>query len=126
MKVVASDAWRDILASKCKERSEPRAPTLFVTAGKAYTVYGVSFRNVVGSGGSFLEVLDDYGNLVSAPADVFQIVDGSIPQLWVARMKEDGLCLWPEAFFAKYFFDDLSDGEPEALSKFADVRLVLG
>ncbi len=98
-----------------------------VVVGREYIVFGVTVVIEASSAGKGLlfEHLTDtnYGYLVSTPACLFQIVDGTASSHWRIRIEDDGAVrLWPEVFYKEYFHDRLSDGDPEAVEDFRRIR----
>jgi len=123
MRIQARGDWQDVLAGIGDQLGKP-PPTLFVTANKQYTVYGLSWHTAssVYGMGFLYEVVDDHGNVVSAPMDAFDIVDDRISTTWLVRKRGDSVFFWPELFFQKFFFDDLSEGVPEVVEAFRGLK----
>ena len=56
-------------------------------------------------------------------AVLFEIVDGSPSRFWQAVMRPDGqFVLWPPSWFAEYYHDRLSDGDPAIYADFLEER----
>ena len=94
-----------------------------LTAGKEYPVLGISLLTSAPiNRGVNLMVEDDIGRCAFAPMCLFDIVSPSVSRIWKAEKTEAlDLLLWPNEFLAEFFHDDLSDGEPQALSIFRSV-----
>jgi hypothetical protein len=92
--------------------------------GGEYLVLGITFMLPASphGGGVRYEILNDYGKCRSVPAFLFELADRRVSKHWVARQDDDGaLLLWPEAFYSKFFHDDLSEGEAQAVQMFSSV-----
>lgn len=118
MKIQLIKDWKKLLA----ESGESQSANFFISTEKVYVVYGISIWGQYGNGRPNFEIVDDDGNLVSLPAIIATVVDHTCPNNWIVRMIEKGLVVWPEVFFRKFFFDDLSDGEPTAVRAFKELR----
>ena len=56
-------------------------------------------------------------------AILFEIVDGSPSKYWQAVIGPSGqFVLWPPSWFAEYYHDRLSDGDPVIYADFLEVR----
>ncbi len=100
------------------------APDHQLRVGGEYLVLGITFLLPMPphGGGVRYEILNDYGKCRSVPAFLFELTDRHVSKHWVARQDDDGaLLLWPEAFYAKFFHDDVSEGEAEAVRVFSSV-----
>jgi len=96
-----------------------------VTIGKEYLVLGVTLfaggENT--PRGAAYKIEADGGTVYSVPVPLFEIVDNRPSRYWrVGRRGPFGLVLWPQEFFERYFFDDLSEGVPAALRTYDKVR----
>jgi hypothetical protein len=122
MRVKVLDHWADVLPRTVLGSRPP--PKLFISPGKEYLVYGLSLpQNSTVYGRVLLcEVIDDDGNLISTPIDIFEVTDRQIPAIWRAESRDGSFFLWPETFLRKFFFDDLSEGDPETIDAFRVVR----
>lgn len=122
MRVKVLDNWLEILP-KTTIGNGP-CPKIFIGPGKEYVVYGLSWprRSIIYGRAPLCEVVDDYGNLISVPIDIFEVTDRRIPSAWRADVRDGSFFLWPEAFFREFFFDDLSEGDPESVNAFLAVR----
>lgn len=86
--------------------------------GDHYVAYCLHFWG----GGAWVDVAW-HGYLVGVPLCLFEVVDGSVPAFWTARIDEDGdLSMRPEAFHETYFHDDLSESMDAAVRAFEAVR----
>jgi hypothetical protein len=109
-----------------EQRALYKVPSRFnpqhsVTVAKEYFVVAISF--VVDSphyGDSALyEVVNDNRHLVSVPAALFEITDARCSPSWRAKAHDDGtVTLRPEELYGDYFYDKLSDREPETQQMF--------
>lgn len=125
MRVKTVSEWTNVLAAMTVAgRSCPR---LFLSSGRDYLVYGLSWPSQSVSYGPTLlcQLLDDYGNLVSVPVSIFEITDNRIPSVWRAEVGNGSFNLWPEVFYREYFFDDLSDGVPNVVEAFRKARDII-
>jgi hypothetical protein len=99
-----------------------------VTVGEEYLVLGVTlFTGGENTPlGAAYEIEADGGTVYSIPAPLFEIVDDRPSRYWRVGRTEPlgpfGLVLWPEEFFERYFFDDLSEGFPEVVRTYHKVR----
>lgn len=76
---------------------------------------------VVGICDERFRVIDDDGEPVLKPKDIFEIVDSSIPKDWVKRKYKDGEYHIDPKFAAKAgFYEDLFDGKKYAVKAFHD------
>jgi hypothetical protein len=92
-----------------------------VEVGTEYTVFSIDTGLPI----PLLGIADDNGLLYPTPSCLFEIVDASLPALWVAHMNADGdLSLEPPSF-NDFYFSDLADGEPAVVSDFRRVRDML-
>lgn len=94
-----------------------KTSSTWLTIGRVYDVLSLqieSRRNMV-------RIMDDHG---PGPGiyrlEQFDLVDGSIPAIWVARKthRGDGLSLEPEAWTPVGFWERYFDGDPEARAVF--------
>jgi hypothetical protein len=102
----------------------PSTPEYQLVVGNSYLVLGITFVFPMEphGGGLQYQVLNDYGACRSIPACLFEVEDGRSSQYWLAKQESDGsLLLWPEEFFVRYFHDDLSEGEADAMQAFQRV-----
>lgn len=72
------------------------------------------------------ELVDDYGNLTFAPIAAFEVIDGAVPDLWRVDVRDGDVLIWPDIFYREFFFDDLSEGVPECVAAFRNLRSLLG
>jgi len=96
-----------------------------VTAGDEYVVLGLTFvvENDSSGRGLLLEHVDDYGHLVTTPACLFDILDGTVSRYWQIRVGRDGMVtLWPPSFYRQYYHDDLSENVTEVVEDFKRIR----
>ena len=126
MRVKVVSNWVDILAGLGAEGRVKS--TLFLGAGTEYTVFGLSLHreSSIYRGGTLVcKVIDDYGNLTSAPIGIFDVIDGSMPKEWRIEKRFDGVFMWPDLFHREFFFDDLSEGVPECVAEFRNLRYIM-
>lgn len=127
MRVKVVDDWENVLADLGAEGK--LKPRLSVTRGKEYTVYGLSLprsSSVYREGVLNCHIVSDYGNLIFAPANIFSVVDGGLPDCWRIDIRNGSVLMWPDVFYQEFFFDDLSEGVPECVSAFRNLQLLLG
>lgn len=123
MRIKTKPDWQNALSSIVGRLCEA-PPTLFITEMKEYTVYGLSWHatSSIFGAGFVCEVADDYGNIVSVPLDIFDIVEDRVSNTWLVRRRGDSIFFWPELFFQQFFFDDLSEGEPGVVQAFRSIK----
>lgn len=121
MRLQPKSDWKDILA-----RANKSSP-VFVSAGGEYVAYGLSWpTRSLFEPGCICTIVDDDGHLVSAPLAIFEIIDDRCSSTWRVRKGVDGsVFMWPEAFYAEFFFDDLSEGFPEVVSAFKAAKSLM-
>jgi hypothetical protein len=92
----------------------------WLTVGRVYVVLSL----YVASDGNSVQIMGDQG---PGPGiyrlDQFELVDGSIPAIWVASKmpRGNGLSLEPAAWAPVGFWDKYFDGDPEARAVFQQV-----
>ena len=99
-------------------------PEYQIIPGNTYLVLGITFIHPTAphGGGIRYEILNDFGNCLGIPACLFEIEDARCSRYWLSRQNSDNaLVLWPEAFLADYFHDDLSEGIAGAVDAFRRV-----
>lgn len=127
MRVKVLNNWETTLLRMGENKQ--RTPTFFIRAGQEHTVYGLSWLRepaVAGWAGPVCEITDDHGNLVSAPIEIFDVIDSHVPDVWRVVKGDSGVFLWPEVFLKDFFFDDLSEGVPECVEEFRNLQELLG
>lgn len=92
-----------------------------VEIGREYTVYGLSILG----GSVWVDIVeyqrDDFCVLV--PLCLFGILDDRLSKYWHLRILENGeIYLLPEVFYTPYFQDDLTEGVPEAVDGFKQIK----
>lgn len=93
--------------------------TFGVTVGMEYLVFGLR----VVKGYVWVDVAQEFEQLVPVPLSLFEITDPSIPGLWQARVENRALFLWPPSFFEHEFYhEDLVEGVPSVVEDFRRVR----
>ena len=121
MKVKILPDWQ----SKLAQYNAKIDVQLFVNPESHYEVYGLSWRtpsSVFGTPCLLCEIMDDYGNLTSAPIDLFEVIEREVPWFWRTVTSKDAVLLWPDAFLREYFHDDYSNDDPEALLEFEKLQ----
>jgi len=123
MIVRAKKGCQDLLAASFLRRST-RPSSVYISDGTIYVVYGIGWGNAKLLFGetTAVEILDDFGNLTTAPMELFEIICDQVYEGWRVRLIDDSVICWPELFFQKYFFDDLSEGVPEVVAAFKNLR----
>jgi hypothetical protein len=92
-----------------------------IVPGKYYLVMGISY-GITTSADISLEIPDEH-YVLDAPLALFDIVDERPSHYWRAKkFGEHGLHLWPEAFYIDCFHDRLSDGDPELIPIYRELR----
>lgn len=90
-----------------------------LAVGSEYTVLGLQFEthSVVWGTGPWARVAVGE-DLVVAPLCLFDIVEERASRHWRVRRWQDGsVTLWPEAFYADYFLNDVKRKKPAALDE---------
>lgn len=87
----------------------------FLTAGKTYTVIGISLDHY--------RVINDCGEPILFPNDVFEIIEHDIPSDWITikEINEDGdeeYYVDPPGFGVPGFYEDYFDDIPVAVESF--------
>jgi hypothetical protein len=96
-----------------------------ITPGLTYTVLAISvpFKSVYFGSCALFDIMNNHDSLSMVPMCLFEIVDGRVSKYLEARKFEEfGLNIWPSEFFAEYFHDRLSDGDPDAHRILRSVR----
>ena len=92
-----------------------------VTVGKSYVVLGLTFSNapsLLGTDGAITYTENDR-YILSAPLAMFEIVDPRPSTKWTFGRSQNGeWCFWPPSFFADFYADKLSDGDPAMVDDF--------
>lgn len=93
----------------------------FAPIGTEFTVYGIDFV-----GGNVLYRLGNPPReefTIQCLSALFEIVDGSVSRYWQSRVLPGGrFVLWPPSWFAEYYHDRLSEGDPTISADFDEVR----
>lgn len=90
-----------------------------LTAGAEYPVFGLRFW----AGAPWIDIEAVPGYLVIVPLGLFEVIDGRVPENWVAAVDDQGdVSLLPEAFHDKFFIDDLFEGKEDAVRAFQNAR----
>ena len=93
-----------------------------LVAGDVYVALGLEVWNGV----VWVEIAENERTVTSSPLFMFEIVDGQPSQHWTVRQEDEGAVrIWPELFFERAFHDRLSNGEPQLVSRFAELRRTL-
>jgi len=75
--------------------------------------------HVIGIDADDLRLLNDHGQPVLYPADLFTVTDATEPADWITETGDDGeRYAYPPALNAAGFFEDFFDGEPRAVQTF--------
>lgn len=117
MRVQAKADCTELIAKRAA--SVGKQWSIYVAALNEYHVYGLTWYNgspAFGTG-CFYEILDDFDNLISAPSDAFEVIDGHLDD-WTVKSVDGNCFVWPNLFYEKYFFDDLSEGVHDAVRRF--------
>lgn len=106
------------------------SPRLYdLTQNKEYTVLGLSYfiNSDIYAGYPVVEIKNDAGGLTSAPLFLFNIIDDTPSIHWHIKFdkEEDFLQMWPKSFYQDFYFDDLSEGEPDIVDDFNEVCKLL-
>ena len=96
-----------------------------VVVGRVYLVLGLTFhtRSPLYGAAVTVEVDTGDGHLLSAPLELFDVVNGTPSKFWRLKCWPDGsAALWPDPFYIEYFHDDLSEGVPRTIELYERVR----
>src|SRR5688500_18582663 len=90
-----------------------------VSAGDDYVVLGLTFSfgtPALGTG-SWIEYENPRQGeyILTAPMDLFQVVEGTPSSIWELRADHEMVTLWPHSFYVPGYHDRLSDGAVEEL-----------
>ena len=99
-----------------------------VTVGREYVVFGMEFYVDSSSRGTgtWIALVSDYGNLMSAPLCIFEITDARVSRFLECRNSDANVVvLWPAPFYREYFHDDLGEGVDIAVEEFKRVRSLI-
>lgn len=67
-------------------------------------------------------IVDEYGRLMPVPSILFEIVDSRVSTLWLYRELENNqIELKPKQMLEPFFYDSLTDGDPQALKVFKEM-----
>ena len=92
-----------------------------LTLGMTYVVLGLTVPRVpslLGTDGAITYTENDW-YILQAPLVLFDVVDPRMSSKWVLGRNQLGdVCIWPPSFFAEFYHDRLSDGDPELLEDF--------
>lgn len=93
----------------------------FAPIGTEFTVYGIDFV-----GGNVLYRLGNPPReefTIQCLGALFEILDGSVSRYWQSRLLPGGrFVLWPSSWFAEFYHDRLSEGDPAIYADFTEVR----
>jgi hypothetical protein len=107
--------------------SSPGRPKYNITIGATYTVLAITiaFESSISGSCPLLDIVTDGSGIVPAPIPMclFEILDGRVSKYWEAKkIDEFSMTIWPSEFYAEYFHDRLSDGDPDAYRIMQSVR----
>ena len=96
--------------------------TKFASVGDEFIVYGIELFE-----GNLMYYLANppyEGCLIIVLAALFEISDPAISQYWECRVDSSGIfAIWPHSWFEIPFYHDrLSDGEPELVKDWEEVK----
>lgn len=95
--------------------------TNYVTIGEEFCVYGLRLFD-----GIIYAYLFAGDHLFEAPLDLFEIIEGDIPPVWIITSSpENGIAFWPKLFYEDYFFENFSERERTERMQFDELRLVI-
>jgi hypothetical protein len=95
-----------------------------ISEGRKYVIFGLTFTsNGTKSNVCFLQIISDYGHLISVPIFLFDIVDKKVSKYWELKIFQDkGIALWPPSFYKEFYHDDLFEGVDEIVKDFKVVK----
>ena len=88
----------------------------YLTVGAEYEVYAIKFSGIP----SYLLNLDSEQKVYYFLACFFDLIDSSKPPFWIASPEYEG----PVELSGPYVYEDLFDGEPEAVSALRRIRTI--
>lgn len=92
-----------------------------VTVGTEYIVFALQ---VLGSE-TWVQIADNFEQLVPVPLRLFEVVDRACLSVWVFWFDEDGIALGPPALRSESFHTDLLEGKPDAVAEFRRISAAL-
>jgi hypothetical protein len=92
-----------------------------VTLGKEYIVFALQ---VLGAE-PWVQIADDFEQLVPVPLNMFDIVDATVPAGWVLWLDEAVIAVGPPALRSESFHTDLLEGKPDAVAEFRRISAAL-
>lgn len=74
----------------------------------------------------WVDISENDRTVSSVPLLLFEVVDGQVSGYWELRTTNDGgFRLWPSLFYERAFHDRLSNGDPELLRQFLELRRLM-
>ena len=89
-----------------------------------YVVIGLQLEtdSLIWGSGVWVQLADGDGLLI-VPLCLFDVIDSRLPRRWeVRRWEDESVTMWPPAFYAEYFHDDLAAAKAPAVEAFRRVR----
>ncbi|RFM29070.1 hypothetical protein [Deminuibacter soli] len=94
-----------------------------LTIGKKYLVFALT---IASENVHYVQILTDYGHLVSVPFFLFSFLDSRVSRYWEMRTFEDGVVtFWPPSFYTEFYHDDLFEEIDSVVQDFTQVRIRL-
>src|SRR5262249_23669517 len=122
VRCIAENLTAEQAAALYHPHPAPSGHTYAVRLGAEYTVFDITCANPLAFVGIASEVDLGIELLYPTPLCLFEITDPSIPSIWVARIRRDGvLCLEPPSFY-EHYYEDLSNAVPRVVEDFRRVR----
>ena len=85
--------------------------------GSIYIVYGIEVNTE-----NIYYIIFNGNHLLFIPAQMFEIIDNSIPDSWKLKFDRNILTLYPELFYLEYFFDRFSDYDDDLRDEFEKIK----
>jgi hypothetical protein len=101
----------------------------WMAIGSIHSVIAINcYKKGLISYGLFIgDIRKEWPSVVEFPADVFEIVDGSLPRIWRAFITESVFSLWPKTWDTLEVQKGIVDKDPRYWSVFADaIRDIIG
>ena len=91
----------------------------FLIINTVYIVYGIRVSKLM----TYCLIFNG-NHLIEVPIDLFDVIDNSVSNNWLFKVKENNdIYLRPKEFYDEYFFENFSDYEPKEREIFEILRL---
>ncbi len=98
--------------------------------GREYLVFALTIdtSSAAAQGGVWVSIQMEPKSptMIAVPLSLFEIIDPRASRYWTVGSPREGLLrIWPAAFLADFYHDDLSERLPEAVNDFWKVQALL-